>query len=406
VVDRVVERVTAELTAQIRVVETLALSAALDTPDLPTFYREADRLKTAHPLWYTVELDDLSGRQVMNLLRPLGSELGPTADRDSFDRVVSERRPVVGGIGPVGPVSQRRLVTLRAPVMRGGMLQSVLTIAFAPDAISSILRDAGVPEGWVAAIVDGRGNVIARTLAEHATVGQPASADLRREIGRAESGVYPGRTLEGLDCEVNFRTLSAELGRWSIHLGVPLQSLNQPFYRAFVAVAGGILASLALAGILAALVAEDVRRRRALELGLADEALNESERRGALAVEAAELGTFQWDLREERVSSSERCRELLNVPPSAGTLLEWPSETFFAAVPAEDRETVVAAARRASRTGGEFTTEFRALCEDGSLRMAARAGSSGDARRHQRSDGSRRRYDGSEACGAGAPSAA
>jgi signal transduction histidine kinase len=139
-------------------------------------------------------------------------------------------------------------------------------------------------------------------------------------------------------------------------------------YRAFVTVAGGILASLALAGILAALVAEDVRRRRALELGLADEALNESERRGALAVEAAELGTFQWDLREERVSSSERCRELLNVPPSAGTLLEWPSETFFAAVPAEDRETVVAAARRASRTGGEFTTEFRALCEDGSLR--------------------------------------
>jgi hypothetical protein len=85
--DRVATRVTSELGTQIELAETLAASAALDQPDLQMFYREAKRLKDARPLWETIELVDTEGRQVLNLLRPMGAELGATADRENFNKV-------------------------------------------------------------------------------------------------------------------------------------------------------------------------------------------------------------------------------------------------------------------------------------------------------------------------------
>ena len=117
---RVAERVASDIAAQVAVLEAEAASATLDKPDLAAFYAEAERLKEGRPLWETVELAGPDGRQIVNLLRSLDDELGPTADRGSFDAVVRTRRPVVGGIGPVGAVSGKRLVALRVPVVRDG----------------------------------------------------------------------------------------------------------------------------------------------------------------------------------------------------------------------------------------------------------------------------------------------
>ncbi len=106
-VDRVADRVTAEMTAHLRVAETLAAFAALDGPE---------------------------GAQLRNLLRPLG----PTADRDTLEQVVRTREPVVGGIGPVGPVSGLQLVALREPVMRGGARAGAPTPASRPGAVGDM----------------------------------------------------------------------------------------------------------------------------------------------------------------------------------------------------------------------------------------------------------------------------
>ena len=214
--------------------------------------------------------------------------------------------------------------------------------------------------------MDGRGNIIARTSAEEATLGEPASPDLRLEIGRATSGAYPGRTLEGVDCEVNFRTLSEDMGRWSVHLGVPIEGLNRPIARSLLTVGAGMVASLALAAGLASLVSRDISRLRAVEVGLADATLSESEQRGALAIEAAELGTWRWDLSTDRVSGSARCRTMLMGErlPRAG--LEWSADEFLGALEGDDREAVRSAARRSRDTGESFQTVFQVRAPDGS----------------------------------------
>jgi two-component system, NarL family, sensor histidine kinase UhpB len=374
-VDRVAERVTSELSSQLEVLETLAASAALDQPDLQTFYREAERLKAARPLWETVELADPAGMQVLNLLRPLGARLGPTVDRDSFERVLRTRRSAIGGIGPVGPLSGKRLVYLRAPVIRDGELRYVLAAALAPDAVSSFLRSAGAPKGWIGAVVDAEGNIVARTMAEAFELGRPASQALRAAIARAPEGYYYGRTLEGIEVETVYRTLP-RTGGWSVHFGVSSEVLNAPVRQSLFVLAGGGIASLALAAGLGILTARDIaQRRRDHELRSAI-ALKVSEERGAVAVEAADLGAWHWDVERDEIVGSERCRALLDLPRAspyeAGW--RWTSKEFLAAVHADDRLRLEEALRQCLDRSGPMDVEFRTAWRDGSLHWVRATG--------------------------------
>lgn len=363
-VARVGERVTAEISAQTRVAETLAASVSLDAPDLPSFGREAVRVAAAHPLWFTVELDDPAGEQVLNLLRPLGSPLGPTADRASFEAVLRDRVSVVGGIGPVGPVSGRPLVALRVPVMRDGALREVLTIALKPDAVGDILRAAGIPEGWVGAVVDRSGKLVARSVDDARTIGLPASPSAQHAVANGTDGFYPAITRDGVEVETVFGTLAAT-GGWSVHLAIPRDALDSPVRHALYAVAAVVAASLALATTLMVTVTRDLARRRQRERGRAAAALEASEERTALAIEAADLGTWRWHVAHDRITGSERCRTLLGLPQAVGGISHWTSEAFLGAVHPDDRDALRAAAQACIDHGAAFEANFRSRALDG-----------------------------------------
>jgi signal transduction histidine kinase len=365
-VRHVAERVSSEMAAQLQVAETLAASSSLDEPALGMFYDEAERIKDVRPLWETIELADPSGVQVVNLLRPFGTPLGLTADRESFDEVIRTKRPAIGGVGPKGTISGKRLVALRVPVIRRGELRYILTVSFVPNAISSILRDAGAPVGWVGAVVDSRGNIIARTVSEETELWHPASVDLRQAIARAPEGYYMARTLEGLQVETFYRTLP-DTGGWSVHFGVPSDVLNAPVSRSIYLLAAGGVASLMLALVLASWMARDIAQRRLDLEERSSLALALSEDRGAMAIQAAELGTWRWDTAERQVSGSERCWSLLDLSDVAGANRSIPSERFLEAVFVKDREAFVSAIDRCVNEGLTIDAEFRSIWQDGSL---------------------------------------
>ncbi|GJD78925.1 MULTISPECIES: ATP-binding protein [Methylobacteriaceae] len=359
---RVAERVASDIAAQVAVLEAEAASATLDRPDLAAFYAEAERLRQAHPLWATVELAGPDGAQVVNLLRSLDEELGPTADRRSFDEVVRTRRPVIGGIGPAGPVSGKRLVALRVPVIRDGQLRYVLSVRLATNAVSSILRDAGAPEGWVGTIVDADGNTIARTRAEVEELGHPANPALQAAIRRAPQGFYTGPTLEGSNVEVVYRTLK-DTGGWSVHFGMPVATLNAPVSRSYAVLAGGSILSIGLALALVGLVGRDMAQRRAGEQARFALALRSSEEQGAVAAEAAELGTLRWDTVRERVTASARAARLLGwgTDVAEGRETEADVHEVLEAVDADDRERLAEALRRSLADGAPMDVEFRVV---------------------------------------------
>ena len=366
-VDRVGEWITEEMTNQVQVAEALALSPSLDAPDLASFYREAQTLKAGRPLWYTVELDDLQGTQVLNLLQPLGGPLGPTADRESFEDAVHDQKAVIGSIGPVGVVSGRRLLALRIPVIRNRALRYILTIAMAPDAVSDILRKAGLPEGSIGAVVDRHGNLVARSLSENENLGRPAGPSLHDAIGKSSGGVYKGRTLEGIPVDTIFRTLP-DVGMWSVHLGLPSNSLNGPVRHAFYAVAAGVVGSLTIATALTAIVAKGIALQRQTEGQRSAAALSASESRADLAIEAAGLGTWAWDFEHDRIAGSERCRLLLNLPHQEDEQKHWSSSVFLAAVHPDDLERVRTSAQGCLDKDTPFDLDFRVLGKDGAPR--------------------------------------
>ncbi|KOX43475.1 histidine kinase [Streptomyces purpurogeneiscleroticus] len=359
---RVAERVASDIAAQIAVLQAEAASASLDRPDLAAFYAEAERLRQAHPLWDTVELSNPDGVQVVNLLRTLDKELGPTADRKSFDAVVRTKRPVVGGIGPVGSISGKRLVALRVPVIRESQLRYVLSVGLATNAISSILRDAGAPEGWVGTIVDADGNTIARTRAEAEELGHPANAALQAAIRRAPEGFYTGSTLEGSNVEVVYRTLK-NTGGWSVHFGMPAATLNAPVSRSYLVLAGGSVVSIGLGLALVGLVGRDIAQRRAGEQARFALALRSSEEQGAVAVEAAELGTLRWDTVRGKVTGSARAAHLLGwgAATTEGGESDADAREVLNAVHVEDRERLSETLQRSLADGRPLDVEFRVV---------------------------------------------
>ncbi|KQP80352.1 histidine kinase [Methylobacterium sp. Leaf117] len=359
---RVAERVASDIAAQVAVLEAEAASSALDRPDLAAFYTEAQRLRQAHPLWETVELAGPDGVQVVNLLRALDETLGPTADRKSFDAVVRTQQAVVGGIGPIGSISGKRLVALRVPVIRDGLLRYVLSVRLATNAVSSILRDAGAPEGWVGTIVDSDGNTIARTRAEAEEFGHPASAALQAAIRRAPQGFYNGSTLEGSNVEVVYRTLQ-DTGGWSVHFGMPVAALNAPVARSYYVLAGGSVVSIALALGLVGLVGRDMAQRRAGEQARFALALQSSEEQGAVAVEAAELGTLRWDVGHGKVTGSARAAQLLGwkaEEQDRGEIQTGADEVLEVVRP-EDRARLTGALRCSLADSGPLDVEFRVV---------------------------------------------
>ena len=363
-VARVGERVTAEMSTQARVAETLAQAASLPSIDLSAFYGEARRVQAVHPLWYTVELDDPDGNQRANLLRPLGSPLGATADRSAIDEVVNDRRPLIGGIGPVGPVSGKRLVALHVPVIRDGTLVDILTVALAPDAVGTILRGAGIPEGWFGVVVDRSGHIIARSVDDAATTGQPASPTLQRAILSETSGFYAGVTREGVAVTTVFETLP-DIGHWSVHLGIPRDALDGPVRRALYAVAVVAALTLALAVALVTLLARDLAVTRRREEGQAAASLEASEERATLAVEAADLGTWRWEVDQDRIYGSERFRTLLYLAQAASGEPHWSSAAFLGVIHPDDRPALDAAVQRGFIDHQAFELNFRAVSSDG-----------------------------------------
>ena len=77
----------------------LATSSDLDAPDLRRFYEQARLAREAYRRWLTVALVEPSGRQVLNLLQPLGSPLPSVADLDDLPAHAPDRRAAGLGSG-------------------------------------------------------------------------------------------------------------------------------------------------------------------------------------------------------------------------------------------------------------------------------------------------------------------
>lgn len=102
----------------------------------------------------------------------------------------------------------------------------------------------------------------------------------------------------------------------------------------------------------------------------AQAALKASEERLRLALDAAALGMWDYDLRLDQLLCSERCKEIFGLPSEVQTRYQ----TFLNAVHPEDREQVTQAGLQAVNNRQEWNVEYRSLRPDGSIVWIAAIG--------------------------------
>jgi PAS domain S-box-containing protein len=116
---------------------------------------------------------------------------------------------------------------------------------------------------------------------------------------------------------------------------------------------------LQLASVIAAQVAFAVERTRT------EEQARRSENRLRFALDAASMGTWDWDLTSNAVEWSDNLERLHGLPPGS---FDRSFASYEREIHPDDRARVVAAAQRAIAEGTPYEVEYRLVAPDGSIR--------------------------------------
>lgn len=96
-----------------------------------------------------------------------------------------------------------------------------------------------------------------------------------------------------------------------------------------------------------------------------------SEERLRLALEAAQMGTWDWDIPSGKMAHSATAGAIYGLAPSS---FESTLERFLTTIHPEDRDLVTQALRRTVEEGADYNIEFRVIWADGSVHWIASKG--------------------------------
>ncbi|HEU5176759.1 MAG TPA: cache domain-containing protein, partial [Burkholderiales bacterium] len=168
--------VDTELTAVKAALFALATSPHLGSGDMAAFHAQA-AAAMKDQTFVNVILSDRSGRQLLNTFRKFGEPLPAQGDPGGLLRVFETGAPVVSDLFQ-GRLTQSYIIGIGVPVRHDGAVRFGLSAGLAPERLTELLRQQRLPPGWIAAVLDRRGTIVARTHDARRLVGQQGSSEL------------------------------------------------------------------------------------------------------------------------------------------------------------------------------------------------------------------------------------
>jgi hypothetical protein len=322
-----------EFRARIALLQVLALSRRLQDGDIDGFRSRAETLVSQHlqPNTAIILLRD-DGQQVMNTNLPRGAALPVRRNLDTIQQVIATEQPVVSGVFGAS-TDGHAVVTIEVPVLRlGGGVAYVLALSPPLTVFAEIIRRQQISDGWVVALLDAQGIVVARVPGEF--VGQSAAPGFLARVLTETEGLVETVSLEGIPVLSAFS--HTEAFGWSAGVAVPRAMLTaQPWRVALATLAAGLillLAGLFLAGAMARRITGPIAALCRLAAAVDGElpiepladalpetsevaaALAGAARERHLALEAGAVGIFQWDVRAGQLRWDLRMRAIWAVP--------------------------------------------------------------------------------------------
>jgi len=323
------EAVDRELAAVITGLQVLAASPSLAEGDLAAFHAQA-KAAVGIAGKSVIVLLERNGDRLVSTAAPFGAALPRRLDMGAVGVPFATGKPYVTHLF-ISESSKQPTLGVVVPVIRGGQVRYVLGAELLSERLSSLLRTAGLPADWPAAVLDQDGTIIARTTgAEY--IGKKALPSNWEQIRLAEarSGIFSGTSQESGRALVAFAR-SGTSG-WFTAVAIPASSIHAQLYQsvAFVAAGGAVVLAVALAlawrsanQIAAPVVAlrnaakamqegqsPDVQRTGieqldALAQGMHDAAAQIRHREGKLSESLAELRKAHAQLRDEQAKKDQ-----------------------------------------------------------------------------------------------------
>jgi two-component sensor histidine kinase/PAS domain-containing protein len=250
-VDRELARAEATLRA-------LTESHYLRTSDYAAFHERAKRLTTADQTW--IFLATSEGQPLLNTNVPYGQSLPPSRRTETFQAIARTGRAQLSDVF-TGGVSSRPIAVLEVPVRTGETVTHVLGMALAPSLFQRIVEDQRLPENWNGAVLDGSGNIVARSRGTERFAGQPARPGLVAALRASTEGSVESVTLDGTPAR-SFFSRSPTYG-WTFVIGYPKAEFAASLARSLgwlAALIAAALGGLALAALYARSLLEPVDR--------------------------------------------------------------------------------------------------------------------------------------------------
>jgi two-component sensor histidine kinase len=240
--------VDAILSKQIAVGQMLASSPALEADNFAAFREEAERAaKGLGGGW--IVLSEENGQQLVNLRLPPDAPL-PIRQGVALGRKTIELGQVQISNVFSGAVVKSPVVTVEVPVLRRGKPPLCISIVMEPSIFLSLFEQWKLPEGWLAGLIDGDGNFIARSLNHAQHVGKPASEGFRAAARRSWEGWNEMVSLEG--GTIANAHVTSPLSGWVVGLAADKSLFEAPI-RETILVAGLAAAATLLLSLLLAL---------------------------------------------------------------------------------------------------------------------------------------------------------
>ncbi len=236
--------------------QILATTPSLQAGELQVFYARAREVLTTESVGEAIVLTDATGQQIINTLLPFGTPLPMTGHPDMVHRTVKTGRPGISDLY-LGGVARRPFVAVEVPVWSDGKVAHVLDMGISAERLNRLLVEQDLPEGWVAALLDSQGTIVARSHHAPSSVGKKATPDLLAQMKMHAEGTMASRTLEGVPSFVAFTR--SHFSQWTVVIGMPRHVLYGSFHRPLMLAALTMMAFLLGGAILAVTLGRHIR---------------------------------------------------------------------------------------------------------------------------------------------------
>src|SRR6185503_6647967 len=116
------------------------------------------------------------------------------------------------------------VISVAVPVHRDGRIVYALNAGLAPDRIAALLHEQRLPRGWIGAVWDRTGTLIARTHEMDRFAGKKAVAAAVDAARKVAEGTVEIVTLEGVPVTTAFSR--SAMSNWTVAVGVPNSQLT------------------------------------------------------------------------------------------------------------------------------------------------------------------------------------